>query len=207
MNGFRELLERGRAVLIDAANVPAIRDLRTQQLAGLSGEVLEIGVGTGNNLPHYPPEVTELHAADPAHGIRRKAEHRAVHSGLRILWYDSPGEFLPFADNSFRSVVSTLLLCGVRDPAALLAEVHRVLAPGGEYRFLEHGASASPLVAVWQHRLNGMQRVIAGCSLTRDVRGLLEDSPLHVREVWHRDVITGPGRLFPLYGGVAVRRA
>lgn len=205
MNVLRELVERGRAVLIDAANVPAIRELRTQQLDGLSGEVLEIGVGTGNNLPHYPAEVTELHAADPAHGIRRKAELRARTGGLRIRWYDSPGELLPFPDESFQSVVSTLLLCGARDPAALLAEVHRVLVPGGEYRFLEHGISPDARAAVWQHRLNGLQRAVAGCNLTRDISGLLQESPLQVRELWQRDVMNGPGRLFPLSGGVANR--
>lgn len=199
-------IESLRGVLFNAANVAKLRTLRNKQVGDLAGTGLEVGVGTGNNLPHYAANVDRLVVLDAATGMQRQARSRMKLARMPVQWVRGWAEDLPFAEASFDFVVSTLLLCGASDPVKVLSEIYRVLKPGGQYRFLEHGCHHSAPVAVWQKRLNPLQRLVAGCELTRDVAGLITDSPLSVQTIWTREVFGGPGKLFPLTGGVAVRR-
>lgn len=142
---------------------------RAELLADLRGEVLEIGAGTGANLPHYPAAVTRVVLAEPERHMRRRLERRlAERPDLRFEIVDAAAERLPGADASFDAVVSTLVLCSVSDPAQTLAEVRRVLRPDGRFVFLEHVAAERPDRLWWQQRLEPVwKRLTGNCHLTR----------------------------------------
>jgi ubiquinone/menaquinone biosynthesis C-methylase UbiE len=144
-----------------------MRDRRRELLTGATGRVLEIGAGTGLNLEHYPGEVEELVLAEPDGSMADRLEARlAGSSHVRVV--RMPAESLPFEDASFDTVVSTLVLCTVTDPQAALAEVRRVLAPGGKLLFWEHVRADSPRLARWQDRLAGPWAGFAsGCQCNR----------------------------------------
>jgi len=157
---------------------------RPPVLAGVREPVLEIGFGTGLNLPHYPSSVRRLLALDPNPGMERRARPRVQASRIRVEPV-SPGEGdrLPLADASLQSVVSTWTLCSVRNVERVLAEIARVLRPGGRFFFIEHGLSPDPGVAVWQHRLNGLHAwVLDGCRLDRDIPGLISGGGLDIED-------------------------
>jgi ubiquinone/menaquinone biosynthesis C-methylase UbiE len=143
--------------------------LRQAALADASGDVLEVGFGSGLNLPHYPAAVRSLTALDPMKGLRRVVEERMAAAPFPVRRVVLPAdEGLPFEDASFDSIVTTWTLCAVPRPVEALREMRRVLRSAGRYLFLEHGASDDPDVARWQRRLSPLQRRIAGCRL--DVR-------------------------------------
>lgn len=153
---------------------PAIAQLRAETLATATGQVIEIGFGTGLNLPHYPAGVSELVAVEPNAGMvdRSGARLRAAAFPVRIV--NGSAEALPLRDAAFDTAVSTLTLCSVADPALALAELRRVLRPGGRLLLLEHGLAPEPGVARWQHRLDGLQQVLAcGCHLVRPMAALV----------------------------------
>jgi len=139
--------------------------------------VLEIGFGTGLNLPFYPERVQRLVALDVNPAMPALAKKRIAASAIAVDYRVLDGESLPFSDASFDCVVSTWTLCSIRRVEQALAEVRRVLRPGGRFFFVEHGLSPDPDVAVWQHRLTPMQRVIAdGCHLDRDIAALVKNA-------------------------------
>ena len=145
---------------------------RAELLGGLAGAVAEVGAGTGINLPHYPSAVTELTLAEPDRAMRQHLSARRSAEpcrAQRVEIVDAPAEVLPFGDASLDAVVGTLVLCTVRDPAAVLAEVRRVLKPGGAYVFIEHGAAEEGSSRLrWQRWIEPAWGVIAdGCRLTR----------------------------------------
>lgn len=157
---------------------PAVARERQTLLAHARGEVLEIGFGTGLNLPHYPPAVRRLVALDPNPGMHALARRHAKHTSLAVEHIEQRGEALPFGDATFDCVVSTFTLCSVADVATTLAEAARVLRPGGRFLVLEHGLSPDASVARWQRRLNGLeQRLADGCRLDRDMRALVAQQP------------------------------
>jgi ubiquinone/menaquinone biosynthesis C-methylase UbiE len=157
---------------------PFVAARRKQLLDAARGDVLEIGIGTGLNLPHYPPSIKKITAIDPNPGMHRKAEARIAACGIEVDKRILGGESLPFEDASFDCVVSTFTLCSIADVERALAEFHRVLRPGGQLLFLEHGLSREPSVQKWQRRLNGVQRLLGdNCHLTRDVRELVGRRP------------------------------
>ncbi|MEZ6114320.1 MAG: class I SAM-dependent methyltransferase [Pirellulaceae bacterium] len=121
---------------------PFLRERRREQLTSASGNVLEIGIGTGLNLPHYPRSITEITAVDPNLGMNAMLQRRLRTVDLRVHLHPVSGERLPFADESFDCVVSTLVLCSIPDVERVVAEVYRVLKPNGRYLFLEHGRVA-----------------------------------------------------------------
>jgi SAM-dependent methyltransferase len=142
--------------------------LRKELLEPARGRVLEIGVGTGLNLPHYPP-VDELVAADPSEPMLRRARRRAAETGRDVTFVEAPAEQLPFEDDSFDTVVSMLVLCTVEDPQRALQEVRRVLRPNGQFLFSEHVRSDDPKLARWQDRLEPIWEVVAnGCHPNRN---------------------------------------
>jgi ubiquinone/menaquinone biosynthesis C-methylase UbiE len=151
------------------------REWRTQTLTGAKGEVLEIGFGSGLNLPHYPPEVTRITTADPNPGMGKLAQKRIKASPIPVEHHVISGEKLPFEDNSFDTVVSTWTLCSIPQVEQALAELRRVLKPGGQFLFIEHGLSPNLKVQRWQNRLNPLQKTVAdGCNLNRNMRVLIE---------------------------------
>jgi ubiquinone/menaquinone biosynthesis C-methylase UbiE len=142
--------------------------LRKKLLEHAQGHVLEIGVGTGLNLPHYPP-VDELVVADPSEPMLRRARRRAAESGRDVTFVEAPAEQLPFEDDSFDSVVSMLVLCTVENQQRALHEVRRVLRPNGQFLFSEHVRSDDPKLARWQDRLEPIWGVVAnGCHPNRN---------------------------------------
>lgn len=148
---------------------------RREVLADVSGDVLEIGFGTGLNLPYYPDQVRQIVTVDPNPGVHRLAQQRIDASPITVDHRMLSGEALPMADHSFDSVVSTFTLCSIPKIEQALAEIYRVLRPGGRFFFVEHGLSDEPSVQVWQHRLTPLQKRIAGgCHFDRDMGQLIE---------------------------------
>jgi ubiquinone/menaquinone biosynthesis C-methylase UbiE len=155
---------------------------RREALSQVSGDVLEIGFGSGLNLPFYPPHVRRLTAVEPHLGMSSRARGNLAASEIAVNTLGvGADERLPLPDDSFDSVVSTWTLCTIGDVAAALREVHRVLRPGGRFFFLEHGLSPDARVARWQHRLTPLvRRLGGGCHLDRDIAGIVRTSPLSV---------------------------
>ncbi|MGX1774551.1 class I SAM-dependent methyltransferase [Nocardia brasiliensis] len=158
--------------------------LRERVCAGLNGRVVEIGFGSGLNVPFYPETVELVSAVEPADLGWRLASERVAAAHVPIERSGLDGQALPFGDNSFDSALSTWTLCTIPDVATALAEVRRVLAPGGTLHFVEHGLAPDQRVQVWQHRLNPIQKTFAGgCHLNRDIRGLLTDAGFEIRDI------------------------
>jgi len=154
---------------------------RRAVLAGLSGEVLEIGFGTGLNLPHYPPEVVSLHAVEPNPGMRELAAREVAGGSLAVTLLPGRAEELSYGAGRFDAVVSTFTLCSIPDVGRALTEIRRVLRPGGRFAFLEHGESPEPGIRRWQRWLAPLQRRIGdGCHLDRPIGALVSESGLGV---------------------------
>ena len=151
-------------------------DQRHELLAQATGRVIEIGAGTGLNFGHYPPgRVTELVATEPDPHMLKRATSAATAAPVRVTLHRVTAESLPFGDGEFETAVSTLVLCSVRDPAAALAEVRRVLKPGGALLFFEHVRSENEKHARWQDRLRRPWGWVAGgCHPNRDTVANLE---------------------------------
>ena len=157
---------------------PRIAEYREMVLAEVSGDVLEIGFGTGLNLPHYPPHVRRIFTVDPNPGMNKLAQRRISESGRQVDQRVIGGEQLPFEDATFDCVVSTWTLCSIPEAGKAVGEAYRVLRPGGRFIFLEHGLSDDRNVQRLQRRLNPIQRVFAGgCRLDLNVKALLQQHP------------------------------
>jgi SAM-dependent methyltransferase len=169
-------------VLDHAMRRAPIAEQRPLALAGVFGEVLELGFGTGLNLPHYPPGVTRVVALEPNARVSRRGDGRVAAARFPVELAGLRGDReLPFDAGRFDNAVSTWTMCTIPDVAAALAEVHRVLKPGGRLFFAEHGLAPDPGVRRWQRRLNPVNRFLGdGCNLDRDVPALLRGSPLAV---------------------------
>jgi ubiquinone/menaquinone biosynthesis C-methylase UbiE len=167
-----------------ACGMKSADPLRQRVVEGLSGEVLEIGFGSGLNLPFYPDTVTRVAAVEPSDVGWRLASKRLAAARVPVERAGLDGQSLPFADDSFDAAVSTWTLCTIPDVARALVEIRRVLKPGAPFRFVEHGLAPDPGVQKWQHRLEPMQKRIAGgCHLTRPIVDLLTTAGFDVREV------------------------
>jgi SAM-dependent methyltransferase len=161
-------------ILNVACGVKAVEPLRRRVCAGLEGDVVEIGFGSGHNVPFYPAAVTLVAAVEPADLGWRLAGKRLRTAGVPVRRAGLDGQSLPFADDSYDAALSTWTLCTIPDVAAALREVRRVLKPGGSLHFVEHGLAPEEHVRRWQRRLEPMQmRVCGGCHLTRPVVDLL----------------------------------
>ncbi|NEO87347.1 MAG: class I SAM-dependent methyltransferase [Spirulina sp. SIO3F2] len=149
-------------------------EYRRSLLANISGTVLEIGVGTGLNLAHYPETVTHLTTIDVNPGMSRRAQARLAQLHCPTHHQVLNSETLPMGNNTFDHVVSTWTLCSIAQVSQALAEIYRVLKPGGQFHFIEHGLSDRPAVQIWQHRLTPLQKRIAdGCHLDRPIQALI----------------------------------
>jgi ubiquinone/menaquinone biosynthesis C-methylase UbiE len=183
-----------------------MNDLRPETIERLSGEVLEVGFGTGLNLAYYTREITSLSALDPlgTGPLEERIRSRIASVPFPVHRFPLPADRrLPFEDARFDCVVTTWTLCSIDDPGEALAEMRRVLKPGGKYLFVEHGRSDEPSVARWQDRLNPAWRRLAdGCNMNRAIDRLVRDSGFQLEEL-DRFRNKGPRVLSEMYRGVA----
>ena len=173
----------------------------------LTGQVLEIGFGSGLNVPFYPPGLTRVYALDPATAGRKLAAGRVAASPVPIEYIGLDAQRIPLDDGSVDSVLTTWTLCTIPDPAQALAEVRRILRPGGTLHFIEHGRAPDPKVARRQDRLEPFQqRIFGGCQLTRNIDQLVAASGLELNQLdtYYRP---GPPSTSYTYEGQAIRRS
>jgi ubiquinone/menaquinone biosynthesis C-methylase UbiE len=157
-----------------ACGLKGAAPLRRRVCEGLEGDVVELGFGSGLNVPFYPAAVKRVAAVEPADVGWKLAEKRLRATSVPVERSGLDGQSLPFADNSYDAALSTWTLCTIPDVAAALSEVRRVLKPGGTLHFVEHGLAPDERVRRWQHRLEPVQKkVFGGCHLTRPVVDLL----------------------------------
>ena len=159
-------------------------DLRNRVCEGLYGRVVEIGFGSGLNVPFYPDSVDGIAAVEPADLGWKLAGKRLAESSVPVERCGLDGQSLPLADNSCDTALSTWTLCTIPDAIAALHEVRRVLKPGGTFHFVEHGLAPDDEVQKWQRRLDPLQqRLFGGCHLTRPILDLLTRAGFTVTDV------------------------
>ena len=173
-----------RPRLLDASLGPGVtREIRERVCAGLRGEVLEIGYGSGHNQPYLPPQVSRVTAIEASPVALTLAEKRQAASAVPVVLAGSDAQRIPGPDDQFDAALSTWTLCSVADPLRALAEVRRVLRPGGVLHFVEHGLAPDESVVRWQRRANALNKRIAGCVLDRDVPALLAEAGFTVLDL------------------------
>jgi ubiquinone/menaquinone biosynthesis C-methylase UbiE len=179
-----------------------MEERRQELIRDARGRTVELGAGTGLNLKHYPDAVSELTLTEPFPPMASRLRDK---SGNGATVVEAPADRLPLADNSADTVVCTLVLCTVDDVQATLAEVARVLAPGGRMLFLEHVRSEDPRTARWQDRFEKPWKFLGhGCRCNRDTLAAIADSPLEVESVEHGTLPKSPAIVRPLIAGSAV---
>lgn len=183
-----------------------IDGIRSEVASGLRGTVLEVGFGSGRNVPHYPDTVDRVLAVDPSTVGRKLAHQRVADSSTPVEYLGLDGEQVPLDEGEIDSVLITWTLCTIPDAHQALTEIGRVLRPGGTMHFVEHGRAPDDKVARWQDRLNPLQRRIAGgCNLNRPIDDLIRDAALQLTEL---DTTYTPGMPKPFsyfYKGVATK--
>jgi ubiquinone/menaquinone biosynthesis C-methylase UbiE len=166
--------------------------------------VLEIGAGTGANLPFYGEGVDAITVAEPEAPMARKLARRLREQRRGVALVQAPAEQLPFSDAQFDTVVSTLVLCTVRDLAQALSEVGRVLKPAGRLLFIEHVRSEEPGLAAWQDRLNGLNRIVAhGCNCNRSTLDAIRAAGFTITSLEQGNLAKAPPFVRPLIVGTA----
>lgn len=175
-----------------------------KKTAGLTwGDVLEIGGGTGANLPFYPPDV-RLTVVEPDPHMVKRLKRRAARLGRSVTIVSDVGENLPFPDASFDSVVTTLVLCMVDDVEKVVREARRILRPGGAFFFYEHVVSQKPRGKQWQDKLNPVWKFLTtGCNLNRDIQGAIRAAGFSNVEISSFDLSVGVPVTIPNIVGVA----
>jgi len=185
---------------------PLVAKQRQRLLATAFGDVLEVGFGTGLNLPHYPAQVRRITTVDPNAGMHRLAQRRVRRSKVEVDQRVLSGERLPFEGDRFDCAVSTFSLCSIEGVGQALSEVYRVLKPGGKFLFLEHGLSPEPNVQKWQRRLNWLEmRLADGCHLDRNMKELVAAQPFSSVEIKEFYLERTPKTHGYLYRGVATK--
>ena len=180
--------------------------LRQRVATGLSGDVVEVGFGSGLNVPYYPPEVRTVKAIDPSAVGKKLAAERVAASSAQIEYVGLDGARLPLADESADHVLTTWTLCTIPDVGGALGEVRRVLRPGGALHFLEHGRSPDEKVARAQDRWTPLNRRLGGgCHLNRPILDLLRASGLEVTKI-ENYYVKGPKVVGYMYEGLAEKR-
>lgn len=193
--------------ILDNTQPKDLAALRLLNLKDVKGEILEVGIGTGANLPFYPKEIKRITAVERSASMQRRAQIGARKHNITIDWYQGRGESLKFSDDSFDTVVCAGLLCSVDDVDEVLNELYRVLKPGGKFHFLEHGISKNEKIRKLQIRFNRVNNVIAcGCNLTRNIENHIRNSSFEIISVFHVETFTGMDKLYPPVHGTATKK-
>lgn len=179
-----------------------LRAIRAEMIAAAHGDVLEIGAGTGANLALYNG-VESLTVTEPEPPMLRRLEQRAKEVAPRAMVMRAPAEDLPFNDDSFDTVVSTLVLCGVDDQPRALRELRRVLRPGGQFIFVEHVRSDDEKLAHWQDRLNFVNQLVACCDCNRPTLRSITQAGFEVTMLRHTEMPKVPPFVRPMIVGSA----
>ena len=167
------------------------------------GVVLEVGIGSGLNLPFYTSAVTRLYGLDPSSELIEMARQRASATAFPVEFFNQGAEQIPLGDGSVDTAVVTWSLCSVVDPAAVLAEIRRVLKPGGRFIFVEHGLSPDDAVRKWQNRLTpAWRRWAGGCHLNRPMDTLIRNAGFAVASL-RTEYVPGPRPMTFMYEGIA----
>jgi ubiquinone/menaquinone biosynthesis C-methylase UbiE len=190
--------------ILDASMRQAVLDVYRRRVAGAAaGRVLEIGIGSGLNLQHYGAAVTEIIGIDPSPALLVKARRRRTPDGRQATILEGSAEAVPLDAGSVDSVVTTWTLCSIPNVHVALAEARRVLRPGGQLLFVEHGRSPEAGVARWQDRLTPVwKRIAGGCHLNRPITDLVEEAGFGVDRV-ETGYMEGPKPLTYMYEGRA----
>lgn len=179
---------------------------RAALLADLRGDVLEVGAGTGRNLDHYPADLASLVLSEPDPHMRARLTKRAHELGSSARITDWPADALGAPDASFDAVVCTLVLCSVPDVARALAEMRRVLRPGGKLVFIEHVLSSRPSRAAWQRRLEPAWRLVAGnCHLCRETDARIGEAGFEIADITRESARKALPIVREVVRGVAIR--
>lgn len=191
--------------MLSGAEEAGLEEMRRQLLAGAAGRVLELGAGTGVNLDLYPAAVTELALVEPDPHMAKRLRARLDRSSRQATVLEAPAERLPYPDHSFDVAVVTLVLCTVPDPAAALAELRRVLVPGGRLLLIEHVRAEEPGTARWQDRLEKPWRFCGdGCHCNRDTAATLAAAGFETGGLERGQLPKSPPIVRPLIRGEAV---
>jgi ubiquinone/menaquinone biosynthesis C-methylase UbiE len=167
------------------------------------GVVLEVGIGSGLNLPFYGPQVQRLYAIDPSKNLLRMAHKRAQPMPFPVEFFARSAEAMPIEDDCVDTVLTTFTLCTIADPLAALREMRRVLRPTGRLLFAEHGFAPDPSVQRWQHRCNPVwNRIAGGCNLDRKMDELIGSAGFHIANLTV-EYAKGPRPLSYIYAGSA----
>jgi ubiquinone/menaquinone biosynthesis C-methylase UbiE len=187
------------------AEKAGLSGLRQALLANARGRVLEIGGGTGANLPFYGKAVSALTVTEPEEPMARRLQRRLTeHDTLPAELVRAPAEALPFQDGRFDMAVSTLVLCAVEDQPRALGEIRRVLKPDGRLLFIEHVRAEDPRLARWQDRLNGFNHRMVGCDCNRPTLDGIRAAGFTIADVAHDELKKAPPFVRPLIVGTAV---
>ncbi|MDI9245422.1 class I SAM-dependent methyltransferase [Marinobacter sp. CHS3-4] len=196
--------------IIDCAcSMGQVMKLRSQVVPRAKGRVLEVGIGSAINLEFYRPDQVDLvYGLEPSHGMRRKAAANLAKSPIKVEWLDLPGEKIPLADSSVDTVLLTFTLCTIPDAHQALLEMRRVLKPGGELLFLEHGESPDEGVCKWQHRITpGWKKLAGGCHLNRRIADLIRDAGFTIVELENLYIPKAPRIAGYVYKGRATKES
>jgi ubiquinone/menaquinone biosynthesis C-methylase UbiE len=180
-----------------------LAEMRRNLIAGASGDVLEIGGGTGANLGYYGAGVQSLTVTEPEPPMLKRLERKAREQNSRATVLRAPAEDLPFEDASFDTVVSTLVLCGVDDQPRAVRELRRVLRPGGRLIFIEHVRSDDPRLAKRQDRMNPVNRFLVCCDCNRQTLETIRSTGFEVTELEETELPKAPSFVRPLIVGTA----
>jgi ubiquinone/menaquinone biosynthesis C-methylase UbiE len=198
-----QLLPRFQNKVMDNKN---LREVRTRVCSALRGDVVEVGFGTGLNAPHYPDGIQRIAAVEPSSLCMHIAEPRIAATSAKVELAGLNGETLDFPSDEFDAALSTWTLCTIPDVAAALAEIRRVLKPGGTFHFVEHGRAPDAHVARWQARIEpAWKHVAGGCHVTRQISDLVERAGFQLDSV-HTYYMNGEPKVFGYtFEGVATK--
>lgn len=193
-------------IIDNILSTPEVMKYRKEVLKDVSGEVLEIGFGTGLNLSCYPSSINEITVIDTNAGMNSLAQKRVDKSNIKVHLELLNAETLPFESNSFDTIVSTFTLCSIENVDAAIQELHRVLKSDGKLIFLEHGLSTDKNISKWQNFINPFYKIPSdGCNLNRDIKDILVRNDFKfkfIEQFYSKDMIKLAGYL---YKGIAVK--
>lgn len=195
--------------MMQKAELRCLHDWRSQLLTQAHDTVLEIGAGTGVNLDYYPEEAHPIYLLEPDAAMQAKLQHKiSTNNNARVKILSSNAESIPLPDASCDFVVSTLVLCSVNNPKAVLAEIHRVLKPAGKFIFIEHvAAQNNPHRLKWQQRLEPLWKVVAcNCHLTRNTEQNILDADFKFINIERQSMRGVPGIVRPSIKGIAEKK-